>query len=1189
MKKNLQDAFNIIESFRGNTQSLEDRKKAAVNLAEIIFKEGLKKQTFQDKIQHKMLSRMMDDLSGKAFTLHIADQCFRSSKNKRVADQICYLIKLYGMPKYLPLIQRGLLYLFKLLSPIFPFIFVPVFRASLRALTSTVILPGKTEKLVKHIKKRKKENVKININHLGEAILGEEEAQERTKIYLRSLAIPQIDYVSIKISTIYSQINLLAWDDTVEKVSEKLRVLYRSAIKHSTKTKEKFINLDMEEYQDLHLTVAVFQKVLMEEEFFYFRAGIVLQAYLPDSFAILKKLTAFAKNRIEKGGAPIKVRIVKGANLQAEQVASSLQNWPQTPFTSKLEVDAHYKKMVHFAFTKENAKAVNIGLASHNIFDISYALLLSAEQEIEEYIEFEMLEGIADYFRKVVQKLANGKILLYCPVAKKKDFRHAIAYLIRRLDENTGPDNFLRHSFTLKPNTKTWDREVKFFYEGCDLIKNISSEPRKTQDQNNPKLNTNPDKPFDNEPNTDFSLEQNRLWAKKIIEKWRNKEYKTIPNVIAGNEVTPNSQGEGYDPSNPNKLLFSYSLANSELIDQALSCAKENEKSWASVPYIEKNKLFANLANMFREKRGDLIGAMVANGGKTIIEADLELSEAIDFIEYYRMQFKTMTDHDDLSFKPKGTGLVTPPWNFPCAIPVGGIMAALITGNCTLFKPSPEAVLVGFELVQLFWKAGVPKKVLQFINCKDEPTGTELIKDKRVNFVILTGGTETAKAFLKMRPSLDLSAETGGKNAMIITSLADHDLAVKDLIFSAFGHSGQKCSAASLAIIEKEIYDDPSFLKQLKDTAESMTVGSSWDLKTKIGPVITKPSEKLLKGLTTLEKGQQWLLKPRQIHPNLWTPGIILGVKPGSFLQKTELFGPVLGLVRAKNLSHAIEIANSTQYGLTSGIQSLDLREQGIWLNKIEAGNCYINRTVTGAIVQRQPFGGCKLSSFGGGSKAGGPNYLREFMEITQVKLPKGKHPVSKKVNNLTALIDQIDLSKEELGDYYDSIANYSYHYKNFQTTHDVSKLVGQDNLLAYLPRKGLCLRFDKNSPVIDSLKVLAAALTCKCNFEISFEANSTIDWKMIKPKIRTICESDKEFIKRVSAGLTQRIRLITKASAELKEAAASHGTFIFDGPILSNGRFELLHYLREVSISIDYHRYGNLGERESEIRKPIA
>lgn len=1207
LSKHMQKAIHHLEQAKGKKTTLESREQEAVALASLMLQEAAHTQTHKEKQIQKQLSRMMNDAKGKAFTTSMTDQCFRSRTSSRVANQLSHLLCLLGIPKYLDFWKRCQLSAFQILSPFFAPILVPLVTFMLRRETSSVILPGEQSALSNHMELRRKQGVRINLNHLGEAILGEDEAKRRLDVYLNDLSKSDVEYVSIKISTIFSQIHLIAWEETLDILSDRLRQLYRAAMKYPF-TKEdgtitqKFINLDMEEYRDLHLTKDLFKKVLNEPEFLTFSAGIVLQAYLPDCFLIQKELTEWSIERMKKGGAPIKIRIVKGANLAMEQFEASLRGWSQAPYKSKGEVDANYKRMVSYGCEKEHARAVHLGIGSHNLFDIAYAMLLRVENNVEAFVSFEMLEGMADHIRRVVQTLTKD-ILLYCPVATKEDFQSAIAYLIRRLDENTGPDNFLRYTFGLLPGSDEWENQVLKFSKSCYDMQTAPIGPRRLQNRFDPAPFHSIDDPFENDADTDFSLAINRRWALEIKTHWHHKKIDSIPCVIAGKPVEQVSpKGKGFSPSNPDHVLYTYTLANWEEVNSAIACAKQEEASWQKVPVREKAMLFAKAAQNLRTHRAHLIGVMMLDGGKTILEGDPEVSEAIDFVEYYLRSMLEMDSFDEVKWTPKGTVLITPPWNFPISIPTGGIFAALAAGNCVLFKPAPEAVLSGWVLVNALWEAGIPEKVLQFINCDDDPVGSQLISDPRINAVVLTGATSTAHLFLKIRPDLDLHAETGGKNSLIITAMSDRDLAIKDLVQSAFGHSGQKCSAASLGVLEAEVYDDPHFLQQLKDAVESLSVGSPWQLKSKVTPLIRSAHDALLKGLTTLEPGEKWLVEPKQDpkNPNLWSPGVKLGVKFGSFMHVTELFGPVLGLMRADNLDHAIEIANATSYGLTSGISSLDEREQKKWLEKIEAGNLYLNRSITGAIVKRQAFGGCKASCFGYGSKAGGPNYIYHLATPCQVKLPEQMTPPSGEVNHLLDLLKKNHLSAEDLGTWYSSISNYTYWAKHFPSHYNPSKpeglsdlIVGQDNGLYYTPRTHMGLRLQKTDSILDLFRILAAAMIAHVHLEISYSKEDspiqiTKEWKHLLPKFTFVEEPYHDFLQRVSGGHFERLRLASPPAPDLRKAAAISSCFLNYDKVLASGRFELLHYLREMAVSADYHRYGNLGLREQEVRKPI-
>jgi RHH-type proline utilization regulon transcriptional repressor/proline dehydrogenase/delta 1-pyrroline-5-carboxylate dehydrogenase len=1181
-------ALELIDSVRGKPLTTTQRQKLAVELSREMLSEALLVETARERRRQEELARMMRDPKGKAFTMAMTDQGFRSARPSRVANQLVYLLKVFGIPEFLSPLKRLELSTFSLVGESLAPVLVPMVKGVIRKEASTVILPGEGRALLKHTEKRREEGVRINLNHLGEAILGEAEAKRRLEVYLKDLEQPYVEYVSIKISTIFSQINLLAWDHTLEELAGRLKLLYRAAKTHlftradGSKT-QKFVNLDMEEYRDLHLTVELFRKVLSEPEFHDFSAGIVLQAYLPDAHAIQKELTTWAMERVKGKGAPIKIRIVKGANLAMEQVEASLRGWPQAPLPSKVDVDANYKKMVTYGSIPAHAKAVHLGIASHNLFDIAYAMLLRSENEIEREVSFEMLEGMADPMRRTLQKLTKD-VLLYCPVATKRDFQSAIAYLIRRLDENTGADNFLRHTFGLQPGTREWDDQVHRFTESCEEISRLVLGPRRTQDRSRPPEVRTLAMPFENEPDTDFALLQNRLWVQGVVAAWKEREIGPIPCVIGGKEVaTQEKETRG---------RATYSLADWSLVDRALNLAQQTQESWRRISARDKGELLMAAAHKLRERRGDLIGCMMADGGKTPLESDPEISEAIDFAEYYARSRLKMDECHDLSWRGKGTVLVTPPWNFPISIPAGGIFAALAADNCVLFKPAPEAVLSGWWLATLLWEAGIPKEVLQFFSCVDDPVGSRLIADPRVNQVVLTGATSTARLFLKLRPGLDLVAETGGKNGMIITGMSDRDLAIKDLVQSAFGHSGQKCSAASLGILETEVYDDPHFLRQLKEAAESLPVGPAWDLTSKVVPLIRDPTPDLLRGLTTLDEGEEWLLKPRQDPnlSNLWSPGIKLGVREGSFMHQTELFGPVLGLMRAKNLDHALHLVNGTPYGLTSGLQSLDEREQKRWVQGVEAGNLYINRGITGAIVRRQPFGGCKGSGFGPGAKAGGPNYVMQFAHPEEMSLPQEKAPVPSLVENLTLLVRKHRFSAEMLGTWYASISSYAFWVRKFHHRHDPSRLLGQDNFFMYRPLSGMALRISKDDRPLDVLRSLAAALTCETPLFVSWSHETTPlevtdAWRHLMPFFHIQEEGEAAFLERVRRGTFRRVRLLSPTKEAMVLAASRGFTHLATAPVLATGRFELLHYLREVALSVDYHRYGNVGVREGESR----
>ncbi len=797
------------------------------------------------------VAKMVRNPVNKVFLTELIDQSFRPREAKRVADQIAYLIGKYKNVDLFDPFESLLIELFNKVGKRVPSVSVPAIVGRIRSETSGVILEGEEELLAKHVNRRKKEKIGSNVNIIGEALLGEEEAAKRIQIYKDALKSDSINYLSIKISTIYSQITPMAFEQTVEVLVERLSELFECTqtcryAGENGEMRPKFINLDMEEYRDLALTVEAFQRTLEKPEFMELSAGIVLQAYLPDSYQWHRKLTEWAKARVAAGGAPIKLRVVKGANMDMEQTESSMRGWPQAPYHEKLDTDANYKRMLRYALQPENASCVKLGIASHNLFELAHAHLLAEELGSSQHLVFEMLEGMAD---ATVKALSNDglPILLYAPVATKAHFTHAIAYYVRRLDENTSPQNFLTHSFNLEPGDEDWAFLANQFRFSFARIDRLRSEGFRTQnrleEEKSIARTTSGSDRFREEPDTDWTLKANRDWAELIRGKWKatpNGKVEEIP-ISVGDEFLYESLDtqEIIDHSQyqENLPIARYALARIEDIDRAMEIAASDESDWAKTSLAQRHEILSAAARELRLARGDLIGVAAAEVGKLFGETDAEVSEAIDFAEFYPFAFRRFVERPNLEFKGKGVGVVIPPWNFPIAIPAGGVLASLAAGNNTILKPSPQATYCGWLICKALWKAGVPKKALQFLPCRNEPEASHLAMHPDTAYVIFTGSTRTALNMLKKRPRLPLYAETGGKNAMIISSMADRDKAIADIVQSALGNSGQKCSATSMVLLQRSLFEDRSFREALVDAAKSLLFGYAWDFKSKFGPL----------------------------------------------------------------------------------------------------------------------------------------------------------------------------------------------------------------------------------------------------------------------------------------------------------------------------------------------------------------
>ena len=882
-----------------------------------------------DRRFHLKMRKMLGHPRDKVLLMQLMDQCFRSKNAARVANQIVYLFHKHGLAEFFSSSDRLLLSFFKHLGVLLPSTSVPLFIRQIREDSRTVVIKGEERIFHRHLQQRRKQQTDCIVNLIGEIVLGESEAEARMQKYLHALEDPNIEYLSIKLSTLYSQMNSLNMEGTIEVLVDRLSRLFRQAVHHpTTEGKSKFINLDMEEYRDVEITIRVFEQVLDQPEFQQMRAGIALQAYIPDSHQWQQRITRWAIRRVDQGGSPIKIRLVKGANMEMESTEAALRGWELVTFREKVDTDANYKRMAHYALLPEHARAVHLGTASHNIFEQAWAVTLAKSLGTLEFLSLEMLEGMSDSARQAIHELTQP-VMLYAPCAKREQFTNAIAYLVRRLDENTGPDNFIRYSFGLEVGSADWESQKQVFLRSFDRLPSVRSQPfrqqnRQLEDSTHSAGVSTTDLSFQSEADTDFILPANREWAQAIREKWRKSPdsltVTKIPVVFSGTEHFDNRKvHEVYDRAQlPEEIhLASCAQANAEDLQSAVKTARMDPDHWRAQSASARASALRSVARLIRQRRGDLIGVAAAELGKAFTESDVEVSEAVDFLEYYAMSAEMWAQVEGLQMKGKGVGLVVPPWNFPIAIPLGGVAAALAAGNTVILKPASSAIYSAWEFCKCFWDAGISKNTLQFVPCPGALAGEHLIPNKDIDFVILTGGESTARKMLDARHDLFLTAETGGKDATIVTALADREQAIRNVCHSAFSNSGQKCSATSLLILEKEVFEDPAFRAALVDAASSIKVGSPWDFANRVTLLESKPSGPLQRALETLEAGETWALAPSQENDNAYMlrPCIKWGVKPGNFCHTTELFGPLLSVMCADNLEHAIELVNARATG----------------------------------------------------------------------------------------------------------------------------------------------------------------------------------------------------------------------------------------------------------------------------------
>ncbi|QOD08126.1 proline dehydrogenase family protein [Rathayibacter toxicus] len=1095
------------------------------------------------------LAGVLQDPNGLDFILGFLDGVVRPDDLSVAAENLAALTA--KTPAFLSSSLRAAIATGGALGPVLPWVVVPGARRMLWRLVRHLVVDASEARLGAALARLREGGDRLNLALPGERVLGEGEAQRRLDETYRLLRRPDVDSVSVTISSIVSPLSPWAYDDAIDRVVERLAPLYHFA---ATSPTPKFITLETEEYRDRDLTFAVFRRLLDRPELRCLEAGIVLQAYLPDAVDVLREVTAWAMQRRQGGGAPITIRVVKGANLRLERVEAALHDWPLATVGSKVEADTNYKRVIDWALRPEHTEAVRIGVACHNLCDIAFAWITAHDRGVAAAVDFEMMLGMVPGQASAIREDV-GRLLLSTPVVHPHKFDAAVSYLIRRLDDKTSPDSFLA-SFALD-DERMLQRELDRFCASLEALGDTAPTPNRTQDrlrewssgsgsrlvQEHAGAGEHPQDPaadgltqavlglsrgsgealatasFRNEPDTDLTLAGNRRWAALIAER--------IPSSTIGEQTADAAR-----------------VTESEQLQEVLRTVAHRAERWGERLGYDRAAILDRAGLALAANRDRLIEVMAAETGKTIVEADPEVSEAIDSAHYYATCARELDAIGGATFVPDRVTVVAPPRNSPVAILGGSIFAALAAGSGVVITPAPQARRCAAVLVETLWDAGIPAELLALVNLDEETLGRALISDPLVDRVLLTGSYETAKLFRSWRLELPLHAETNGKNAIIVTPNADYTLAVADIVSSAFGNAGQKCSAASLVILVGSVARSSRFRAQLVDAVTSLRVGWPEDPTSVMGPLIEAPTGKLAHALTTLGAGESWLVQPRQLDDSgrLWSPGVREGVSENSYLHLTEFFGPVLGILHASTLEDAIRIQNGTDYGLTAGLHSLRADEIALWLDSVEAGNLYVNRATTGAIVRRQPFGGWKKSSVGGGAKAGGPNRLirlgswkpaparpsttlhlrglddrvRQFIEAAQSSLQFEQFDLLRR----SALSDQLAWSTE------------------FGVITDMSKVGVERNLFRYL-RIPIALRLADGGDLGELLRVMVAGLLSRSRMDIStslplppqvqkmLEGDELCELAGLSPRI--VVESDAQWLERAAAGeiSASRIRII--------------------------------------------------------------
>ncbi len=887
-----------------------------------------------------------------------------------------------------------------------------------------------TAEVLTAVKRARKARQAFTLDLLGEAVISNVEADRFFYAYIHlieSLAptinrwpeVPQVDRgveselprvnVSIKLSALDSQFDSMDAEGTTRRVSFRLRELLRVARKHGA-----FINVDMESYPSKDLTLAIFKSVLMEDEF---RAvgdvGIVVQCYLRDSDRDLRDLRDWARQR----GKPIWVRLVKGAYWDYETIHARYHGWPIPVYQRKWQSDANYERQTRFVI--RNFRHLRPALGSHNVRSLAHGIATARHIGLPPLgVELQMLYGMADAEREAFTSLGN-RLRVYMPFG---ELIPGMAYLVRRLLENTSNDSFLRTSFTELLST---EELLMNPLDHADDEPAAAARPSASSSPRSAGLahaasQTLPEwiRGFQNEPAYDFSRADIRQSMRDALESVREQFSEYYPVVIAGKKQETEERIRSINPSHKTQVVGAVGSATAELANQAVAAAAKAWPDWADADVRTRADYLLRAAEYIRERRFEFAACQLYECGKGWREADGDVCEAIDFLEYYargavalqgRFQDEDVPGEENrFEYLPRGVAAVIAPWNFPLAILTGMTSAALVTGNTVVMKPAEQSSVTGAWLMRAFEAAGLPPGVLNFLPGQGEVVGPVLVNHPQVVLIAFTGsrkvGLEINASAAKASaggPGCDVKkviAEMGGKNAILIDDDADLDEAVAGVVTSAFGYQGQKCSACSRVIVLSRAYD--AFLSRLIEATKSLPLGPAEDPGARVGPVIDQQAFDGIRRYIEIGK-QEGTLALGVDAGALAQQGYFIGphvfteIAPTARLAQEEIFGPVLAVLRADSLDEALKIANGTEYALTGGMYSRSPRNLKRAQREFRVGNLYLNRPITGALVARQPFGGFRMSGIG--SKAGGPDYLLQFVlprTITENTMRRGFAPL---------------------------------------------------------------------------------------------------------------------------------------------------------------------------------------------------
>ncbi len=896
-------------------------------------------------------------------------------------------------------------------------VFAGVARFSAALMAGSFIAGSTIDEAVRTIRRMRARQMAFTIDVLGESAVSSDEAAAYHRTYTELIEalpkfaadwdpVPLVDEgdgqplprinVSVKLTSLYPGFDPIAPEATKARAKELLRPLLRAAMRHG-----EHLHIDMEHYAIKDLTLELCEELFAEPEFRdYPHFGLVLQAYLKEGDADAQRVIDYARRR----GTPVWVRLVKGAYWDSETVWAAQRRWPVPVWEQKWQSDACYERMTYALLS--NYRHVRCAFASHNVRSLCHAIACREALEVPGWaFELQMLYGMGDPIKHAGVGMGQ-RCRIYTPYGQ---MLAGMAYLIRRLLENTANESFLRQS-------GDESADVAALLENPRLT-GASAPPVERPVVVRYEFEEPIMQPFENVPCTDFSLAAERARMHAALAAQRTLAGREVPLRIGGERVTTGQWFESRNPSRPAEIVARAARADGAALERAVAAARDAWSDWRRTPAHRRSALVRRTGELLAARRFDLAALHCLEVGKTWREADADVSEAIDYCNYYAAEMERIDSHrrrrdiegetNEHHYAPRGVAAVISPWNFPLSLLVNMVSAALVTGNTVVLKPASAAAAIAGAFVDAALEAGLPPGVLNLLTGPGRELGPRLVEHPQVDIVAFTGSravgleiNQRAAQAPTARPGVrKVILEMGAKNAIIVDADADLDEAIKGILASALSYAGQKCSAAARIIVLDAAHD--RFMDRFVAAVRSKGVGPADEPTTAIPPVIDREAFDSIRAYIELGRREaRCVLAVETDDIVASTGGYYIGphifddVPPTAHIAREEIFGPVLCVLRARDFEHAIALFNDSDYALTGGLFSRSPADIERARAACECGNLYINRPITGSRVDLQPFGGFKLS--GGGAKIGGPDYLIQYCEprtVTENTLRRGFAP----------------------------------------------------------------------------------------------------------------------------------------------------------------------------------------------------